>query len=118
MNWIDFRKEKPKAEPDRQILILHNDGEYYVIYTKTNALPPKDLERITNWAEIEPPVINKLDYSITISPEDIRITKIRPDPDPFEEWWNRNCGRYQGPTPYATCKEAWGAAIKYAKENP
>ena len=50
MNWIDFSKEKPKAEPNRQIL-LRDEGGWYGASWSTSEINAV----YTHWAEIEPP---------------------------------------------------------------
>ena len=94
MNWIDFMKEKPKAEPKRRVLVLDKHGDAYSMWSDC---PFMSESNRTHWAEIEPP----------------------PEPDPFEKWWVEWWvkGDDITPLPRDTAKAAWDAAIKYAKEQ-
>ena len=52
MNWIDFKKERPKEEPVRRIVVHFESGVMDMISAGSYALERND---ITHWSEIEPP---------------------------------------------------------------
>lgn len=89
MNWIDFKKEKPKEEPERLILISFRSNLYQVVYTKRLTST-----EITHWAEIEPP----------------------PKPDPFEEFWVK-ADLLITRMPKDVVREIWDATIKHMAEQ-
>ena len=89
MNWIDFKKERPKEEPKRGVLFWQNDELHVAMSDCINDWP----EQATHWSEIEPP----------------------PKPDPFEVWWakaEKNLRKYVMTLHGRTI---WDAAIKHAK---
>jgi hypothetical protein len=119
MNWIDFKKERPKTKPRRPILLYSRDFTGNFILEVMNSTTPLD-ERVTHWSEIEPPPkpLSNEQEGIIIGPgnqpTDWKTIMSPPKPDPFEEWWVM-------PHSFAalddTARQAWDAAIKYAKER-
>ena len=87
MNWIDFMKEKPKAEPKRRVLVLDKHGDAYSMWSDC---PFMSESNRTHWAEIEPP----------------------PKPDPFEEWFEREHSNLLLKDKHSA-QVGWDAAMKW-----
>ena len=52
MNWIEYSKEEPKEEPNRELWVRYSDKTYGVERSDAVKFWP---DEITHWAEIEPP---------------------------------------------------------------
>ena len=137
MNWIDYSKEKPKAEMKIRVRLR---GGYETVM-RAYHLHDYTEEEVTHWAEIEGPGeplkkeellellrnlekrlpefdSDKLQKAYNLIEELLCIAKAHasaPKPDPFEAWWKKGESMCDCRVPKIFAWMIWDAAIKHGK---
>lgn len=143
MNWKEFSKERPKAEPHRQIRVRTEDGLEEFWWTGGTGAYCQP----THWAEIEQPVREERVKAITQALREILrdenlteagfrerlesagvdvdkfLDRFAPKPDPFEEAWSKlnnsdafthDCDEILSKL---AARQIWDAAMKHKEEG-